>query len=212
MLTPTVTVLMAVHDGERYLREAIDSILEQTFSDFEFVIVDDHSADATPALLEKMVDTRIIRLRNTDHMGLAASLNRGLDAARGRYIARMDADDISLPPRLEQQIHYLDEHADIGIVGTNTSYIDAEGQPLFNGQLAYSEPLSPAYLRWLLLWKNPLPHPTVMLRRSLIEQTGLRYDPAFETAQDYDYCSSAAHTNIGLIPEVGLKTECLRPA
>ncbi|MGC8880316.1 MAG: glycosyltransferase family 2 protein, partial [Anaerolineae bacterium] len=96
-MTPAISVIMAVYNGARYLREAVDSILNQTFTDFEFIIVDDGSTDETPAVLDEYNDPRIVRLRNAHNLGLTKSLNRGLHVARGRYIARQDADDLSYP-------------------------------------------------------------------------------------------------------------------
>src|SRR5437867_9556704 len=104
---PRVSVLMPVRDGERFVREAVESILGQTFQNFELLIVDDGSTDATPSILLEFTDPRLVRLRQ-DRAGLIAALNRGLDLARGEYIARMDADDIALPRRLERQVKFLD--------------------------------------------------------------------------------------------------------
>ena len=108
-MAPKVSVVMSVYNGERYLREAVDSILGQTFGAFEFVIVDDASTDETPLILSGYTDPRIVFLRNDENLGLTRSLNVGLKMACGEYIARQDADDISLPNRLERQVGLLDE-------------------------------------------------------------------------------------------------------
>ena len=105
---------MSVYNGERYLREAEDSILQQTFKDFEFLIVDDGSTDTSVVTIRSYSDKRIRLIVNETNVGLAASLNIGIDCARGRYIARMDCDDISLPDRLEKQVAFLESHGDIG--------------------------------------------------------------------------------------------------
>src|SRR5512146_2439112 len=109
-MEPIVSVVMPVYNSAPYLREAVDSILAQTFTDFEFIIVDDGSSDETPQILDGYGDARIRRLRNERNMGVVPTLNCGLAAARGRYVARHDADDISLPTRLEQQVRFLDTH------------------------------------------------------------------------------------------------------
>lgn len=101
---PLVTVLLAVSNGERYLEMALESVLRQTMSDLELVVVDDGSTDATPAILEGIRDSRLRVLRSAERQGLASALNRGLDEARGRYVARLDADDVAFPHRLERQL------------------------------------------------------------------------------------------------------------
>ena len=113
--SPRVSVLMSVYNGERYLRAAVDSILSQTFADFEFVIVDDASSDCTPSILDSYDDPRIVRLRLERNQGLAGALNEGLLLSRGRYIARQDADDVSLSSRLARQVAHLDECTGHGV-------------------------------------------------------------------------------------------------
>jgi glycosyltransferase involved in cell wall biosynthesis len=205
MKVPKVTVLMPVYNEERYVSEAIESILTQTFTNFEFIIIDDGSTDGTPAILTEYArqDPRIIILRNETNQGLIAALNRGLEAARGQYIARMDADDVSLPERLARQVAYLDQHPEVGVLGTNVAYIDAEGRLLNEGRPKDPQPLSPAMLQWLLLWRCAIYHPTVMLRQSILAETGLAYDPAFRHAEDRDlWTRLAPYTIIASLPEV----------
>ncbi len=176
---PAVSVLMAVHDGERYLRQAIGSILAQTFSDFEFLVVDDGSADSTADILHSYRDSRIRLFRNPGNMGLAASLNRGIDEARGRYIARMDADDISLPERLARQVAFLDGHPEIGACGT---WYRVFGERIDEVRL----PTGPDEIRCRLFFYNVLAHPTAVLRADAFRRGALRYDVAYRTSQDYD--------------------------
>ena len=125
---PKVSVVMSVYNGERHLREAVDSILNQTFGDLEFIIVDDGSRDRTWEILQSYDDSRIVLLRNEQNIGLTKSLNRGLAATRGEYVARMDADDVSLPQRLERQVGFLDQHPEIGLVGCAFLQINEGGQ------------------------------------------------------------------------------------
>ena len=115
---PLVTVLMAVYNGEKYLREAIESILDQTYTNFEFLIINDGSSDRTEEIILSYNDKRIRYIKNEQNLKLIASLNKGLDLAKGEFIARMDADDISLPERLEKQINFLEKHPEIGLLGS----------------------------------------------------------------------------------------------
>ncbi len=125
-----VSVVMAVHNGEKYLRQAVESILAQTFMDFEFIIVNDGSNDSTDSILGEFAsrDKRIIIVQNGKNIGLTRSLNRGLELAHGQLIARMDVDDISFPQRLEAQVDFMESHPEIGILGTAACVIDADGK------------------------------------------------------------------------------------
>ncbi len=124
---PKVTVLLPVYNGARFLRQAIDSVLSQTWKDFELLVVNDGSTDGTAAILESYSDPRIRILSNVQNIGLTLSLNKGLQSARGEYIARIDADDIALPIRLEKQVSYLDQHPEVGLVATGVKVIDERG-------------------------------------------------------------------------------------
>lgn len=197
--SPRVTVLMAVYNGERYLREAIDSILGQTFADFEFLIVDDASMDGSARIIEEYADQRIRLVRNEVNRGLAVSLNRGLDMGRGEYVARMDGDDVSLPERLEKQVAFLDSHPEVGVCGTWVRYL-GEGA----GKVV-RYPTDPEIIRAGLLFYPLVAHPSVMLRRESFVRHGLRYDPALRRSQDYELWSRAArHLLFSNLPEVHL--------
>jgi len=174
---------MAVYNGEKYLREAINSILNQTFTDFEFIIVDDGSTDGTPKILKEYAKQyKCIRLIwNTCNLGLTRSLNKGLSLACGTYIARQDADDISLPERLALQVCFLENHPEIGVVGTWVALLDKEGRETD----IIKKPSSPVLVKWSLLFGNCLAHTSVMIRRSLLEG-GERYRPEILYAQDYE--------------------------
>ena len=118
MKNPKVAVLMSVYNGEKYLREAINSILSQTFNDFEFLIINDGSTDGTADILKSYTDSRIKIINNEKNIGLTKSLNKGLKIAKGEYIARQDADDISMPERLKEEVAFLEIHKDYAVVGT----------------------------------------------------------------------------------------------
>ena len=198
---PLVSVLMSVHNDLQYLRESVDSILNQTFSDFEFILIDDGSTDGSGNLLKCVSDPRVKLLVNPSNIGLTASLNLGLDLARGKYLARMDADDISEPLRLQRQVEFLEAHPQIGIVGCSRHVIDEAGKtvaiaPALEDDLA---------IRWKCLMGNPFAHPTVMIGRQLLLEHSLRYDPSFRTAQDYELwtrllpCTEAANLSEPLL-------------
>lgn len=201
MNTPKVSVLMSVYNGERYLGEAIDSILNQTFTDFEFVIIDDASTDSTAAILDSYPDARLVRLKNETNLGLTQSLNRGLAVVRGEYVARMDADDISLPERLAKQVNYLDTHPEVGVVGAQVNFIDTEGRSL--GPVTY--PTDPLLIDWTMLLSNRLWHPLAMFRRDLVQTLG-GYNQDFAFAQDYDlWLRLRQVAQIRLLPDFLLK-------
>ena len=199
---PKVTVLMSVYNGEKYLAEAVDSILNQTFRDFEFLIINDGSTDATADILERYQrsDNRIT-VYNQENQGLIASLNRGCQLARGEYVARMDADDVSLPERLAKQVQFMDTHPDIGVVGTWVEYMDENGRRL--GEWHY--PTAPGVIGWHLLFWCCLAHPSVVMRRDVFLQLGF-YRPQALHAEDYDLWSRAVTvTRLANIPEVLLR-------
>jgi glycosyltransferase involved in cell wall biosynthesis len=177
-----VTVLMAAYNEVRYIAAAVESILGQSFGEFEFLIIDDGSTDSSADYLRNLRDSRVRLVRNESNLGLTRSLNKGLDAARGKYIARMDADDIALPDRLARQVALLDANPHVGIVGSSRVLIDENDQEIAVAQAAEDD----LGIRWKCLLGNPFGHPTVMLRRAILEQHRLRYDESFRTAQDYE--------------------------
>lgn len=172
---------MSVRNGERYLSEAVDSILNQTFTNFEFIVVDDASDDTTPYVLDRYNDSRIIRLRNETHLGLPSSLNRGLQIAQGVYVARMDADDVSLPERLQRQYDTIVATPDLDVLGTWSRIVTLANRVVCESR----PPTTHNMIVWTLLFHNPLVHPSVMLRSSLLKDSG-GYDPNYELSQDYE--------------------------
>ena len=173
---------MSVYNGERYLRESLESVLRQSFRDFEFVIIDDGSTDATPSVLEECEksDPRV-RVTRQEHGGVAAALVSGCARSRGRLLARIDADDVALPTRFERQVAFLDAHPEVGVLGTRVDIIDERGRVLRTTDPPRVHALA---ARRLLFWP-PVAHPSVMMRRALLEEFG-GYDVGFEHAEDYE--------------------------
>lgn len=196
MPNPKVTVLMPVYNGEKYLLEAIDSILNQTFTDFEFLIINDGSTDGSREIIESFSDHRIV-LVNQENIGLTNSLNKGIDMAIGEYIARMDCDDISLPLRLEKQVGFMDAHPEIGVCG---SWI-----LVFSGKSRHVQryPTTSDEIKCFMFYNTGVAHPSVMIRREVFLKNGLYYDSSFAHAQDYELWIRAFHyTNFANIPKV----------
>lgn len=179
VISPSVSVLMPVYNGEKYLREAIDSILKQTLTDFEFIIVLDPSDDDGKTIVESYSDRRITLVENNERIGLPESLNKGLAIARGKYVIRMDADDVSLPQRFAKQVAFMESNPHIGISGTAVKTIGN------NPDVIISHTSDPELLRSYMLFQPHMTHPTVIIRRALIEQYHFIYDPAFSKAEDY---------------------------
>jgi len=178
---PRVSVVMAVYNGERFLRQAIDSILSQTYADFEFIVINDGSTDGTAEILNSYADRRL-RVLTQPNMGLVKSLNRGIAMAGGDYIARMDADDISLPQRLELQAKWLDGHPQTAVLGTANLVIDENDRPIGR----HSHPTRSVAIEHALLdGFCPLCHGSVMFRKACFDQVG-GYRERFRHAEDYD--------------------------
>ena len=191
---------MSVYNGERYLAEAIDSILAQTFRDFEFIIVDDGSTDRSPKVINYYAqrDPRVRSLRLAVNHGLASALNQGIEAARGEFIARMDSDDVSLPQRLQTQLDYLRAHADIGVLGGTVHVVDKDLQPRYSVEYAPQHALIAFNI---LTDLKTFCHPTVMLRRELLVTAGA-YDDDYHYSQDLKlWTRLASRTRFANLPE-----------
>jgi O-antigen biosynthesis protein len=178
---PRVSVVMSVHNGEKHLKSAVESILTQSFLNYEFVIVDDGSTDTTPSILRSFTDPRIVVLTNRKNLGLTASLNRAIASARGTYIARMDADDLSAPDRFVRQVAFLDHHPNVAVVGS--AYYTINDEDTVTGIIDVLT--EPAEIRNGLPRQNWFGHGSVMMRRTCLEAVG-GYDKRFRYAQDYD--------------------------
>ena len=178
---PEVSVIMPVYNGEKYIRESMDSVINQTHKDFEFIIINDCSSDNTENIIKSYNDNRIKYVKNKKNLGVALSLNKGLNLATGKYIARMDADDISLPYRFEEQIKYLKENKECDICSGDIIEFDDNG----NEQLhVYSHDNSNIMVD--LLFDSPIVHPAVMMRSSIKEKIDLYYDIQYEKAEDFE--------------------------
>jgi len=178
---PKISVVMAVYNGEKYLKEAIESVLRQTYQDFEFIIVDDASNDKTSVILESFDDPRIKFIKNPENLGLTKSLNKGIKAAKGKYIARMDADDISLPHRFERQVEFLERNPDHAVVGSSYYQIHDSGK-ICSLIHVLTDDLE---IREGLRKQNWFGHGSVMIWKDAFLKVG-GYDEKYKFAQDYD--------------------------
>jgi glycosyltransferase involved in cell wall biosynthesis len=204
ILSPKVSVLMSVYNGALYLRDSMDSIIKQTFKDFEFIIIDDCSTDDTWKILSEYAnkDHRIKLFKNDENIGLTKSLNKGLSQAKGKYIARQDADDISLGNRFDRQIDMLDENPEVVLVSCDIEWINAEGFPLDIMKRSCPD----YFINWYLLFYNHLSgHSQVMFRRQQVLELG-GYSEAYRYSQDYElWCRLSKVGKFIILPEVLLQ-------
>lgn len=201
-MTPRVSIVMPVYNGEKYLQESVESILNQTFPDFEFIILDDGSLDSTPRLLADYAerDARLVIHRFAENQGLASALNFGIHQARGEYIARMDIDDVSLPERLEKQVNFMDAHSEIGVCSTGAEFIGERRTKKWHYDTSHDA------IHAHMLFVNAIGHPTVMLRTSVMRKYELEYDPSVRYAQDYELWSrTITKTRFANLPQILLK-------
>lgn len=196
-MTPTISVLMPAYNAAAYIREAIDSILNQTFTDFEFVIINDGSTDATEEIILSYSDERIQYYTNKCNMGIVKTLNRGIDLCRGKYIARMDADDISMPNRLEKQIHCLEANSQI--VASGTLYAILGDEPNMPVDVATNA----EDIRYDMAIYCQFAHSTMMIRKDTLDQYKLRYREEYKCAEDYKlWTEMLQYGEMENIPEV----------
>lgn len=198
-VSPPVSVILPVHNGMPYLPEAVDSILNQTYGDFELIIIDDGSTDGTADYLTTIRDPRL-QVYVQERRGLAASLNRAVSLAAGMYLARQDHDDISLPERLAKQVAFLEQNPECGMVGTWAAIWEENGVT----SRAHRHPMDSHTLRYELLFNNPFVHSSVLVRKSVFDQVGLyTTDPSRQPPEDYELWSRVARkfevNNIGEI-------------
>ncbi|MDP2107019.1 MAG: glycosyltransferase family A protein, partial [Desulfobulbaceae bacterium] len=179
---PAITVLMPAHNAAWYVREAVASILSQTFQDFELLIIDDGSVDSTSAVIESISDSRIRLVRNSKNLGLIATLNKGIELARGRYIARMDADDISLPRRFEWQYQLMERSPQV--VACSGWSVDV--CPGVWNKYNFREADHDTLLGRMFV-ESPLSHPASFIRRSTLLESGIRYDTRYAHCEDYRF-------------------------
>jgi len=181
-LNPKITVLMAVYNGEKFLKEAINSILSQTFVEFEFLIINDGSIDGTDSIIKNLQDERITYVINEKNIGCVQSFNKGMLLAKADIIARMDADDISKPTRLKKQFDFLNDNPEIDIIGSHITLIDETSEKI--GSHAY--PISNNEIKANLLFGSPFAHPSVMFKNDKFRIFNLSYLEEYKHAEDYD--------------------------
>ena len=197
-----VSVVMSVYNSEKYLSEAIESILNQIYTNFEFIIVNDGSTDSSLDIIQEYMakDERIV-LISRENKGLPYSLNEGIEIAKGEYIARMDADDISLPTRFEEQVRFMEENIEIGICGI---WAEVFGENVKNSIL--KQPPTHEEMKIRLLFSVCFAHPTVMMRKEILVKHKLKYNLDYVNAQDYELWSKISEfTRMANIPKVLLK-------
>ncbi len=196
-MNPKVSVIMPVYNNEKFLFHSINSILNQTFDDFEFIIIDDGSTDHSLEIINSFKDKRIKIITNKNNLGISKSLNLGLEHSLGKYIARMDGDDVSVKNRLEQQIYFMERNKDISICGCNMYIINKEEYTVHktNYCLIDSEIKTDIFFG-----KTPFAHPTIMCRSSFINDYNVRYNVKAFYAEDLDLycrcCNIAKYANL----------------
>ena len=194
---PKISVIMPAYNAEKYLKEAIDSILTQTFADFELIVINDCSKDATEQIILSYDDSRVVYLKNEQNLGVAGTLNRGLSVAQGEYVARMDADDISEPQRLQVQLKFLEAHPQVVMCGSHVTVFFDTGE-----QRVCYYPTNDGQIRAVLLFACPFAHPSVMLRTNVLRDHGLHYDEEFEKVEDYRlWTKLAEYGKLANLPE-----------
>lgn len=196
---PRVTVLMPVYNGEKYLGKAIESILRQTFADFELLIIDDGSTDSSAEIIRSYDDSRIRFVQNSTNLRLVATRNKGLELARGEYIALADCDDVSLPHRLERQVEYLATHPQVGVVGTACQFIDAAEVP----GAVWRNPQEHNLISWHLFFTCPIANPTVLMRKAAVRKTGGYKETLGEFGtEDYElFCRASRVMQLANLPD-----------
>ena len=180
-VAPKISIVMAAYNEEHYIARALDSIVAQTFVDWELIVIDDGSTDATADVVQRYADndSRITLVSNESNLQLSASLNKGIALARADLIARADADDVNLPERLSTQYEYMQEHGEIDVLGTGAWLLDATGARV----TTFCHPLTHAELKALPFLKIQFFHPSVMMRREFFDRAGL-YDSRYPNAED----------------------------
>ncbi|WP_066852923.1 glycosyltransferase family 2 protein [Halodesulfovibrio spirochaetisodalis] len=201
-MVPKVSILLPAYNQEKYIEETVESILSQTFTDFEFIILDDASSDRTAERIQTFEDERITFYQNAENLGSVGTLNKGLALCRGEYIARIDGDDIAYPDRLAKQVAFLDSHPDVGVVGSAVQCFSDSGM---GKVMRYETDSAALFSSFLLAETSMVAHPAVMMRRCLFEG-GIQYSQEHFYAEDYKLWNDLKwHTRIANMSEVLLK-------
>jgi len=184
MNNPEISVVMPVYNSEKYLKESIESVLDQSFDDFEFIIVDDGSVDNSYNIINEYSkkDDRIVILKNERNLGISETRTRGTKHAKGKYIAIVDADDVCLPSRFEKQYNYLESHNDCGVVGSFIEMFDSDTNKIIGTRKYYE---NDANLRKRIFLYCPVAQPACMIRREVFDKVGY-YDSTLVTSADLD--------------------------
>lgn len=190
-IVPKVSVLMPVYNCEKYLRQALDSILAQTFKDFELIIINDGSSDSTVEILKEYSDKRIRLINNPKNLGLIKTLNIGLKIARAKYVARMDADDISFPERLQVEYDYLKKNKHVVVIGSWSQIIDSKG----NNLKIHKNPTEYQGMKYELMFGNTMTHPSIMMKKHIIIKEG-GYSDLFNHTEDFNLYSRLIHKHV----------------
>lgn len=191
---------MPVYNGEKHLREAIDSVLAQTFADFVFMIINDGSTDASQAVIESYNDPRIVCIQNEKNIRLIDTLNKGIELCTTQYLVRMDCDDICLPQRIEKQVQFMDSNPAIGASGTFFSLLRG------NSTEKIILPFRREEVETWLLFNSPIAHPTAIIRKKVLDDFKIRYSKESIHAEDYRLWKDISkHAGLANIPEVLLK-------
>lgn len=201
MASPLVTVFIPVYNAEKYIRESLESIINQTYENLEILIVDDGSTDRTVNIIQSFNDSRIRLLRNAENKGIPYTRNRGLKEANGKYLAIMDADDISYTNRIERQVQFMEENPDVDVVASYYKIIGGRFNKTFRPKYIKKEELKVD-----LLFANPIGNPTSLIRMDTIKKHDLLYNEKYFVAQDYGmWIEISKIGNLIILPEVLLK-------
>jgi glycosyltransferase involved in cell wall biosynthesis len=196
MSRPQISIVMSVYNSRRFIDQAVESVLEQSFEDFEFIIIDDGSSDDSMDIVRSYGDERIRIIENEGNLGLTASLNRGIESARGDYIARIDADDVWVNYKLDVQIDYMKINPGVGVCGTLANIIDEKGEIIRKTNF----PARHKAIIWSMIFVNPISHSSVMAKTELTKKN--RYNENIKKSQDYELWSRLSpQTRINNIPE-----------
>lgn len=191
-MVPQVSILMPVHNTAPYLREAMDSMLSQTFTDFELIVLNDCSPDNAEEILDTYIDPRIVRYTGEKNVGLSNVLNIGIEMARGKYIARMDSDDISLPNRLQVQVDYLETHPEVDLVSVGMQLFGVRND-------VWIRERNPEKVKIEALFHSPVLHASSVWRKDSFERNGLRFRQEMVPAEDYDLWTRALVKGLKLV-------------
>ena len=200
---PLVSVIIPCYNAEQYVEVAVRSVMKQSYINLEVITIDDCSTDNTLSILKKLAseDNRIVLLCNNKNLGLVSTLNKGIYMAKGKYIARMDADDISVFDRIDKQVNFLEENRGVALCGSNYLVIDEKGRQI--GKIIF--PSEDATIKAELLFMNPFAHPTVMMKKETLEKCGF-YEEGMVPAEDYElWVRIAKDHRVANIPDYLLK-------